>query len=122
MLIEEALERIESSGERFYEAETWRIKGELILEQFKVQGSGFKRGEEAAACFQHALAVARQQEAKSLEMRAAMSLSRLWQQQGKTAEARELLAPVYEWFTEGFETPDLQEAKALLDSLSLKAK
>jgi predicted ATPase len=61
--------------------------------------------------------VARRQQAKSYELRAAMSLSRLWQQQGKRAEARELLAPIYNWFTEGFDTPDLQEAKALLEDL-----
>ena len=67
--------------------------------------------------FHQALAIARRQQAKSLELRAAMSLSRLWQQQGKRAEARELLAPVYGWFTEGFDTADLQEASALLDEL-----
>jgi predicted ATPase len=72
---------------------------------------------EAEACFQQALEIARRQQAKSLELRAATSLSRLWQQQGKRAEARELLAPVYGWFTEGFDTADLQEAKALLDEL-----
>jgi predicted ATPase len=72
---------------------------------------------EAEACFRQALDVARRQEAKSLELRAAMSLSRLWQQQGKQAEARALLAPVYGWFTEGFDTADLQEAKALLEAL-----
>src|SRR5499426_981760 len=73
--------------------------------------------EEAEACFQQARAIARQQQAKSLELRAAMSLSRLWQQQGKRAEAHALLAPVYGWFTEGFDTADLQEAKVLLDEL-----
>jgi predicted ATPase len=73
---------------------------------------------EAEACFQQALDVARRQEAKSLELRAAMSLSRLWQQQGKQAEAHALLAPVYGWFTEGFDTADLQEAQALLDALA----
>ena len=73
---------------------------------------------EAETCFHQALAVARRQEAKSLELRAAMSLSHLWQQQGKQDEARELLAPVYGWFTEGFDTADLQEAKALLAGLS----
>jgi predicted ATPase len=71
----------------------------------------------AYTCFQQALAVARHQQAKSLELRAAMSLSRLWQQQGKRAEARELLAPLYGWFTEGFDTTDLPEAKALLEAL-----
>ena len=126
-VIEDALVHIESSRERLYEAETWRIKGEILVqssmpalspvEGFKVQGSRFKGEDEAEECFQKALAVARQQDAKSLELRAAMSLSRLWQQQGKTAEAWELLAPIYEWFTEGFDTPDLQEAKALLEML-----
>ena len=71
----------------------------------------------AETCWSQALTIARRQEAKSLELRAAMSLARLWQQQGKHAEARELLAPVYGWFTEGFDTADLQEAKALLDAL-----
>jgi predicted ATPase len=73
---------------------------------------------EAEACFQQALAVARHQQAKSLELRAAMSLALLWQQQGKRVEAHELLAPIYNWFTEGFDTADLQEAKALLDALA----
>jgi predicted ATPase len=73
---------------------------------------------EAEAWLMRALDVARRQEAKSLELRAAMSLSRLWQQQGKQAEARALLAPLYSWFTEGFDTADLQEAKALLEALA----
>ena len=72
---------------------------------------------EAEIHLRHALDITRHQQAKSLELRAAMSLSRLWQQQGKQAEARELLAPIYAWFTEGFDTADLQEAKALLDEL-----
>jgi predicted ATPase len=72
---------------------------------------------EAEACFQRALDIARRQEAKSLELRAAMSLSRLWLRQGKRDEARALLAPIYGWFTEGFDTADLQEAKALLETL-----
>jgi predicted ATPase len=75
--------------------------------------------EEAETWLQRALDIARRQEAKSLELRAAMSLSRLWQQQGKRAEARELLAPIYGWFTEGFDTADLQEAKALLEELGV---
>jgi predicted ATPase len=74
--------------------------------------------EEVEACVQQALAVARRQQAKSLELRAATSLSRLWQQQGKRVEARELLAPIYGWFTEGFDTADLQDAEALLEELS----
>jgi predicted ATPase len=69
-------------------------------------------------CFLKAIDIARQQQAKSLELRAVMSLSRLWQQQGKTEEARQMLAEVYNWFTEGFDTKDLQEAKALLEELS----
>ena len=73
---------------------------------------------EADACFRQALAVAHRQQAKSLERRAAMSLSRLWQQQGKRDDARGLLAPIYGWFTEGFDTADLQEARALLEELS----
>jgi predicted ATPase len=73
---------------------------------------------EAQACFHRALDIARSQQAKSLELRAATSLSRLWQQQGKRNEARQLLAEVYSWFTEGFDTPDLREAKALLDELA----
>jgi predicted ATPase len=79
---------------------------------------GTPPAEEEEACFQRALDVARRQEAKSLELRAAMSLSRLWQQQGKQTEARTLLAPVYGWFTEGFDTADLQEARGLLEQLS----
>jgi predicted ATPase len=72
---------------------------------------------EAEACFQQALDIARRQQAKSLELRAAMSLARLWQQQDKRQDAYDLLAPVYEWFTEGFDTADLKEAKVLLDEL-----
>jgi len=73
---------------------------------------------QAEHCFSQAIDVARQQQAKSLELRASMSLSRLWQQQGKSNEARKLLAPVFSWFTEGFDTADLQEAKSLLETLS----
>ena len=100
------------SGARWWEAELHRLRGELLLQHAVTQP------EEAEACFQQALAVARRQQAKSLELRPAMSLSRLWQQQGKRAEARELLAPIYGWFTEGFDTADLQEAKALLEALT----
>ena len=89
-----------------------RLKGELLLQQ------AVPDTPQVEACFQQALDVARRQEAKSLELRAATSLARLWQQQGKRAEAYELLAPVYGWFTEGFATADLQEAKALLDVLA----
>ena len=87
-----------------------RLKGELLLQRTSLT-------EEVEACFQQALDIARRQQAKSLELRAAMSLARLWQRQGKRAAARELLAPIYGWFTEGFDTADLQEARALLEEL-----
>ena len=109
-LLAEALALVDK-GDFWYEAELHRIKGELLLRQ------AIPDAPQGEACFQQALAVARRQQAKSYELRAAMSLSRLWQQQGKHAEARELLAPIYGWFTEGFDTPDLQEAKALLEDL-----
>jgi predicted ATPase len=109
-LLAEALAAVDQSGVRFYEAELYRLKGELLLAQ---AGKGHKE-QEAEACFRQALAVARRQQAKWLELRAAISLSRLWQQQGKHDAARHLLAQIYGWFTEGFETPDLTEAKALL--------
>ena len=115
-MLADALEMTNKNGERWYEAETYRIKGELIL-QSKVQSPRFKVEEEAEECFQQAIDVARHQSAKSLELRAATSLARLWQSQGKKSEAHDLLAPVYGWFTEGFDTQDLQEAKTLLDEL-----
>ena len=90
-------------------AEAHRLQGELLLRQAVPDAA------RAAACFQQALTLARRQEAKSWELRAAMSLSRLWRQQGKQAEARAVLAPIYGWFTEGFDTADLQEAQALLE-------
>ena len=98
-------------GERWWEAELHRLRGVLLLRQ-----TG-KAMVEAEAWFQQALDIARRQQAKSLELRAAMSLARLWQGQGKHAEARQLLAPIYDWFTEGFDTADLREAKGLLEAL-----
>jgi predicted ATPase len=111
-MLAEALSIVEKNEERWWEAELYRLKGELLQQQT----AGI--GDEAEAWLQRALDVARRQEAKSLELRAAMSLSRLWQQQGKRADARDLLAPIYAWFTEGFDTADLYEAKALLDALA----
>jgi predicted ATPase len=108
-VLAEALTVVDTNGERFYEAELYRLKGELLLAQ------SVDNYTEAEACFHHALAIARHQQAKSLELRAAMSLGRLWQHQGKTEQARQLLAEVYAWFTEGFDTTDLKEAKALLE-------
>ena len=108
----EAHTLVEQHEERWWEAEVCRLRGVLLLRQ-----PGTPQAE-AETWLQRALDVARRQEAKSLELRAAMSLSRLWQQQGKRAEAQELLAPIYGWFTEGFDTMDLQEAKALLEALA----
>jgi predicted ATPase len=102
----------EQHDERYWEAEVCRLRGVLLLRQ-----TGTPQAE-AETWLQQALDVACRQQAKSLELRAAMSLSRLWQQQGKRAEAHALLAPIYGWFTEGFDTADLQEAKALLAELS----
>jgi DNA-binding winged helix-turn-helix (wHTH) protein/predicted ATPase len=135
--LEEALVGADEHAERFYEADLYRLKGNLLLrkcvgadrkpaaaEISKEQAAGLVTTgwsplqTEAEACFQTALTIARRQQAKSLELRAAVSLSRLWQQQGKREEAHELLAPVYGWFAEGFDTADLQEAKALLQELA----
>jgi predicted ATPase len=108
--VAEALTIADKAG--YYEAELYRLKGEL-LRQHAVSNVS-----QAEACFQQALTVARHQQAKSLELRAAMSLARLWQQQGKREEGRALLAPIYGWFTEGFATADLQEARRLLGQLT----
>ena len=111
-VLSEALSVLNSNGERFWEAELYRLKGELLLQQ------STENHTEAASCFQKAITIAQNQSAKSWELRAATSLARLWQQQGKRQEAHDLLAPVYHWFTEGFDTADLQEAQALLEALA----
>jgi predicted ATPase len=116
-VLAEALDLADKNGERYYEAELYRLKGTLTLKQSPVRGPESKVQTEAEACFLKAIEIARKQQAKSLELRAAMSLSRLWQQQDKKEEARKLLAEIYGWFTEGFDTKDLQEAKALLEQL-----
>jgi predicted ATPase len=113
-VLAEALAAVEGTGERWWEAELKRLKGELLL---ACEGPR-QTWVEAEGCFQQACEVARHQQARSLELRAAASLSRLWQRQGKRNAARQLLAEVYGWFTEGFDTADLQEAKALLEELS----
>jgi predicted ATPase len=110
--IREATTAVEITEERWLEAEVYRAAGEIAL--MSPQPDAAK----AEAYFERALAVARQQQAKSWELRAAMSMARLWRDQGKRNEARDLLAPVYGWFTEGFDTLDLKEAKALLDELN----
>jgi hypothetical protein len=125
-----ALAFVDKTGERVSEAELYRLRGELTLQKFKVSSSKFQvppspqslapstqAEAEAKACFLKAIDIARQQQAKSWELRASTSLARLWQRQGKKAEAHKLLSDVYTWFTEGFDTKDLQEAKALLESL-----
>jgi predicted ATPase len=110
--IEEAIATIKTTKERWFEAEVHRLAGEIALKLPEPDAA------KAEAYFERALAVARQQQAKSWELRAAMSMARLWRDQGKRDEARDLLAPVYGWFTEGFDTSDLKEAKALLDALT----
>jgi predicted ATPase len=134
-----ALALAEKNGEHFYDAELYRLKGQLTLQSRQVEDKsqtshGQVEGKsedtntqhlapstqaeaEAEACFHKAIEIARKQQAKSLELRAVMSLACLWQQQGKQKEAHERLAEVYGWFTEGFDTADLQEAKALLEEL-----
>jgi tetratricopeptide (TPR) repeat protein len=123
----EALAVVDKIGAYFSEAELYRLKGELSLPSDS-RGRGPKGRQravlrstaeaEAEACFHKAIKIARRQSAKMIELRATVSLSRLWQQQGKKAEARKMLVEIYGWFTEGFDTKDLQEAKALLNELS----
>ena len=110
-VLADALALVDTTEERWWAAELHRLKGELLL------ALSTDNAAEAETCFRHALDIARHQQAKSLELRAAMSLARLWQRQGKRAEAHALLAPIYGWFTEGFDTADLQEAQALLVEL-----
>ena len=110
--IDEAMTAIETTKEKWCEAEVHRMAGEIALKSPQPDAA------KAEAYFERALAVARKQQAKSWELRAAMSMARLWRDQGKRDEARDLLAPVYGWFTEGFDTLDLKEAKALLDELA----
>jgi len=124
---------VHKAGEREYEAELYRLKGELSLKSRQVEDKPKTSQDksavrspkslapdpqsEAEACFHKAIEIARRQSAKSLELRVVMSLSRLWQSQGKKEEARQMLAEIYGWFTEGFDTADLKEAKALLEEL-----
>ncbi|KPJ49549.1 MAG: hypothetical protein AMJ38_03185, partial [Dehalococcoidia bacterium DG_22] len=110
-LAAEALAAVDVTGERCWEAELYRLKGELLLLQGEAEA-------EIEACFLHAIDVARRQCARAWELRAATSLSRLWQGQGRKENAKELLQEIYGWFTEGFDTADLREAKALLDALA----
>ncbi len=115
-VLDKARAVVEKNEERFWEAELYRLKGELLL---GAGGVAFEVASGVEACFHQAIEIARRQKAKSLELRAVMSLSRWWRQQGKSAEARQMLAGIYGWFTEGFDTRDLKDAKALLEELLL---
>jgi predicted ATPase len=112
-VLAEALAQMHGTGEGFHGAELHRLQGEFLLQREAAEGTC----REAEACFRRALTIARRQQAKSLELRAAMSLTRLYQKQDRQAEARPMLTECYDWFTEGFDTRDLQEAKALLEAL-----
>jgi predicted ATPase len=124
----EALDLVDKTGERMHEAELYRLTGELTLQQLSVASSQLSVTNpqsptpnpqtEAEACFLKAVDVAQKQQAKSLELRTVTSLARLWQQQSKKIEARQMLIDVYNWFTEGFDTQDLKDAKALLEELA----
>jgi adenylate cyclase len=110
-VVTEAIATSQRGGGRYFEAELHRIKGELLLARSRASEAGEN-------CLVQAIEIARRQSAKSLELRAAISMSRLWQRQGKRKEARQLLAEIYGWFTEGFDTADLKDAKVLLDELA----
>jgi predicted ATPase len=110
--LDEALAAVDKTGARWAEAELYLFKGELLARR---AASDLQQAEN---CFHQSLAVSRRQQAKSLELRAAMSMSRLWQKRGKKAEAQRLLADIYGWFTEGFDTADLKQAKLLLEELA----
>jgi predicted ATPase len=110
-LLGEGMAMVERNDERFYEAELHRLKGELLLLSNPADPSGAER------CFRNALEIAERQMAKSLGLRAALSLARFWAKEGRRSEAHDLLAPVYGWFNEGFGTPDHKAAKTLLDQL-----
>ena len=121
--LDEALTLVEQTEERFWEAEIYRLKGELLL---KAEGAGLsvsavegmQHAESPERCFRKAIEIARRQEGKSLELRATVSLARVWQQQGRKEQARRMLADIYAWFTEGFDMVDLLQGQALLQELS----
>jgi tetratricopeptide (TPR) repeat protein len=115
--VETGLALVEQMGQHDAHVALHNLRGDIVLKAVESQGSSGDREKTAEECFQRAIEIARAQEAKSLELRAALRLARLWRDQGKRAEACELLAPVYGWFTEGFDTQDLIDAKALLAEL-----
>lgn len=116
-VLAEALTFADTNGAHVEEAELHRVKGELTLQQESKEQRAKSGKQEAEECFLKAIDIARKQQAKSWELRASISLARLWQRQGKTTEAHKLLSDIYNWFTEGFATKDLQEAKALIETL-----
>ena len=124
-VVAEALALAEETGAHYWDAELERLRGTLLLGRATAR-LGRKRGGSTAndpePCFQRAIEIARRQQAKSLELRAATSLARLWQGQGRTAEARSLLSEVYSWFSEGHETPDAREARSVLEQLDAGAR
>ena len=124
VLLTEALETVEETGERFYEAELYRQRGELLFRSFSEDSrlpditAPLSRSSEIERCFLKAMTVAGRQQAKWFELRAAMGLARFWQHQGRRGEAQTMLAESYNWFTEGFETADLKDARLLLSQLN----
>jgi predicted ATPase len=114
--LDEALALAERTGERLWQAELYRVRGELLLAQSAAASRA--ADPQAESCFQQAIEVARRQQAKSWELRATTSLARLWQRQGRIEEARQMLAEIYGWFSEGFDSADLMEARTLLEELS----
>ena len=125
-ILEEALTEMQDGGELWFEASVYTVKGELLLQSDGHEGAEATEGHkahrpshlQAEACFQQAIAIAQRQGAKSLELRATLSLCRLWQQHGKSEQARQHVARVYDWFSEGFETADLREARAFMEELA----
>jgi predicted ATPase len=118
-VLDEAVTLMATTEARWWEAEVYRLKGEILLASASTPADTRHTWAEAEPCFHQALTVARGQQARALELRAALSLSRLWLQQKKREEVRQLLAPIYGWFTEGFDTADLREARALLEQMEL---
>jgi predicted ATPase len=116
-VLAQAQEALRETGEPWWEAELCRLKGELTLKRPRAESSAIENEKEAGRCFCKALSIAARQGAKPLQLRAAMSLGRLWKSQGKSAQAWQMLAEIYGWFTEGFDTVDLKEARALLEEL-----
>ena len=117
-LLQEAFTVVQRNEERFYEAEIQRLKGDLLLKLDGDESEMVHNNREAEICFKHAIKIAQRQDAKMWELRSTVSLARLWQQQGKHEESRQMLAEIFDWFTEGFDTPDLRDAKTLLDELT----